>query len=549
MADLDAEPPPGGSEAAETQASESVWKWVIRLAPFVVVGAAFGVLVALGGDLAGAAGTWALKRAGFKDGAVAVSRFGVGGIDASFDFGNGTDRIETAALSYSVWGVLNHRFDDVRLRGVRLAAKLDADGTVHFSGRSFGGSGDVAELWLPPARFLGVADAFLHLETPKGAFDLPFELEARSTDEGVKVQLRLPRVELEGPIMAVTAAATIAHDRPLPFSIALAAAEGRAIVEIAGRHDPASGKGEATLDLKPVSFSDVGPKPSDMIPGFGENVTLVGGNLAAHGNVAWTGKDVTSSAVFLVKDVTATAGPVTVGGVNGVVRLSPLYPPVFPEGQTMSAALLDVGLPLTDGVIVFGGGDGTLEVSKANWRWAGGELSAAPFSINVQRPRGEIRLAATNVDLGKLLAAAAVGGPSATGPLRGILPVVLDGKWTRVENGAFESMGPGRITYDPVRMPQFLVGESDSAKEMLRGALTDFRYDSLRMAVEGRPGGETAIALEVQGANPNFYNGYPITLNLNLVGASNRNSRQNLGAYRVPDAVRDRMQEFERPSP
>jgi hypothetical protein len=248
--------------------------------------------------------------------------------------------------------------------------------------------------------------------------------------------------------------------------------------------------------------------------------------------------------------VAGSAGPVGVGGLSGVLRLTSLWPPVLPSGQTLAVKTLDVGLPLTDGVMTLGlTRRGVLDIDRAEWRWAGGVVRAKPFEMPLDAPKGTVELEAEGLDLGAVLAVAAVDGLHGDGTLNGTLPLRVAADSVRLEDGVLEAAGPGTLRYDPALPPAFLEGDPGSPTGMLRGALTDFRYDTLKLTVNGTAGGDLTVKLAIHGANPTFYDGHPVALNLNVSGALDRILRQSLDAYRIPDAVRDRMMEFDKTAP
>jgi len=77
-------------------------------------------------------------------------------------------------------------------------------------------------------------------------------------------------------------------------------------------------------------------------------------------------------------------------------------------------------------------------------------------------------------------------------------------------------------------------------------ALENFRYETLRLTVDGRTDAEMDVGLHIAGANPDLYDGYPIEFNLNLEGALANVLRSGLAGYQIPERIRERMQGFGR---
>jgi hypothetical protein len=490
-----------------TNAGDAMERRVRRAWLVLVAGvAAVAVLAAALPGLLGVALTQALRRGGLTDAGAQVTALGLAESRATLRLA-GVDVL--VAVRHPLGHLLRGRVERITLSGatVRLPA---------------GGAGGAASGAPPalPVDELVIEDCRLILDTPGGqhAFDVAAVL--RPT----------------GGTLAFTATAS---------------GPGGVTLEAKGTHDLATGAGKADLRLRPIAFRDGGPNPAVLALRDAAGVAPTAGKAAGRGQVAWsTAGIITSKGELLLEGVAGTLGPVAVGGVSGVLRLSSLVPPVLPGGQTLAVKLLDVGLPLTDGVVTFGlTRRGILDVDRAEWHWAGGVVRAKPFEIAPEAPKGTIELEAEGLDLGTVLALASVDGLDAVGRLRGTLPVRVAKGRVRLDGGVLEADAPGTLRYDPEHPPAGLASDPGSPTGMLLAALTDFRYESLQATVDGEAGGEMRVGLRIMGANPGFYGGHPVALNLKLSGALDRIVRQGLDTYRIPDAVRDRMLEFQGKGP
>ncbi|WP_448187548.1 intermembrane phospholipid transport protein YdbH family protein [Azospirillum sp. sgz301742] len=480
------------------------WLWL------VAVGAAVAVLAVALPDLLGAALTQALRRGGMADAEVQVTSLGLTESRATLRLAGVDVRV---AVRHPLGRVLRGRVERITLSGA----------TVRLPAGGFGGAGGSGPPVLPAALPIGelvVEDCRLVLDTPGG----PRTFEVAAV------------LRPAGGALAFTATASG------PDGVTL---------EAKGTHDLAKGAGSADVRLRPIAFREGGPNPALLASRDAGGVTPTAGKLSGRGQLAWTAAGaVTSKGEVLLEAVAGTLGPVSVSGLSGVLHVTNLVPPVLPAGQTLAVKLLDVGLPLTDGVVKFGlTRRGILDVDRAEWHWAGGLVRARPFEIALESPKGTIELEAENLDLGTVLASASVEGLDAVGRLHGVLPVRIAKGSVRLDGGVLEVDAPGSLRYDPDQPPAALKGDPGSPTAMLLGALTDFRYESLRVTVDGEAGGEMRVGLSVHGANPEFYGGHPVALNLKVSGALDRILRQGLDTYRIPDAVRDRMLEFQGKGP
>lgn len=355
---------------------------------------------------------------------------------------------------------------------------------------------------------------------------------------------RLTNTAKPAPVvpLAVTMQAIQAGEGPWSIDGTAKGANGLLTVSLNGTYDQTAGTGRLEAVMKPIRLAENGPGLAAVSPLGATFLEKASGTLSGKATLTLSPKGMSTAGQAVVKELAGAAGPVTIAGVSGTVALSSLSPPVIPDGQKLSIGLLDVGIPLTDGTLLFGyGRDGRLDIDRAEWRWAGGTLHADPFELAPVKPKGTVTLHADGIDAAKLLELIAVDGLEASGKLAGTLPVVLAGDTVTLNGGILESAGPGTLRYDPARPPSGLKGEEGSPTAMLMGALTDFHYETLRITIDGQAGGELSAGFSLRGANPSFYDGYPVALNLKLSGALDRILRQNLDVYRIPDTLRERM--------
>jgi hypothetical protein len=134
---------------------------------------------------------------------------------------------------------------------------------------------------------------------------------------------------------------------------------------------------------------------------------------------------------------------------------------------------------------------------------------------------------------------------SGEGSLSGTLPVPLSGAEVVIKGGELKAEGPGGLRYRPGETPEALQAGGEGV-DLLLQALENFRYETLRLTIDGRTDAEMDVGLHIAGANPELYDGYPIEFNLNLEGALANVLRSGLAGYQIPDRIRERMQGFGR---
>ncbi|MEX2647846.1 MAG: YdbH domain-containing protein [Alphaproteobacteria bacterium] len=320
---------------------------------------------------------------------------------------------------------------------------------------------------------------------------------------------------------------------------------GALAADVALHHDLALLAGHASATLHPLSFVPDVRDPADLFPILAGTVGETSGTIEAKADLAWTASRAPDGrAELAIRDLATTAAGVSARAINGVLAFDGLVPPSLPPGQTISIGLLDIGVPLVNGIVAFGlARDGMLQVERAEWRWAEGLVFAEPFTADLGQREWRVTLGVRGLDLGAILALTEVDGLEGTGVLAGRLPLRLGFATVAIEDGVLETTGPGILRYAPPAGTGVL--DSDEAgTTLLLDALANFHYDSLAMTLAGAAGGETTVGLRLMGRNPDLYEGYPVALNVNLSGALDTLLRRGLAGYRIPETVRERLESF-----
>jgi hypothetical protein len=228
--------------------------------------------------------------------------------------------------------------------------------------------------------------------------------------------------------------------------------------------------------------------------------------------------------------------------VNGLVRFDRLVPPATPPAQRLSIGRLDVGLPLSQGFMTYQlQPEGSLAVQELRFRFAGGALRAEPFRVGSDGSGISVILKAEGLDLARLLEQTQLSGLTGEGRISGRLPVVIEGGEALIEGGELVSERPGWLRYRPDQPPAALQSGAQGL-DLLLQALENFRYEELRISVDGRTDAEMDMQLHIKGANPSLYDGYPIEFNLNLGGELGNILRSNLSGFHIPEPIRRRIE-------
>ena len=286
------------------------------------------------------------------------------------------------------------------------------------------------------------------------------------TLDGIRTEVALDADGLAADQAIPLTVATISHDgapawfaplalsatvRPGAERIAFEArlerpADGFALT-VSGRQELATGRGRAEVKVAPLTFAPGERQPGRLAPVLGDVLKDVTGTVALDGSLRWGASDrIDADLALLVENLAFTAGPARFSRVDGVIRIDQLWPLTTPPGQQLAVGLLDLGLPLTRGLVTFQlRPDQTLAVERLRWSFAGGTVSAAPFRVGSASPDIMVTLTADGLDLAQLFALTKLDGLSGEGTIHGTLPLRISGNEAVIEGGELETGGTGLV--------------------------------------------------------------------------------------------------------
>jgi hypothetical protein len=402
--------------------------------------------------------------------------------------------------TWSVDGARAGRLDSLRVAGVKLRGAMRNEslslGALDALFRD-DADADAAPPVLPSST-IEIADGVIEVETPKG--------RAKGT--------------LGGSL----------------HSDADGAIKGEFKVAVAGAGLRAGGGVALSGSLDQPEFR-VSLKPEAGLP--------IAGRIDARGRVTRQKGERVVDVTVALRDVSYTSEIVRASGINGAIALR--APPLrTPKKQVISLARVDIGVPLTDGLVEFSlRRDGSVGVALALLHFASGELRAEDVVLDLAAKETSVTLQARGLDLTELLARVDLPGIEGTGFVEGALPLVLTSSAIFVRNGLLHAAeGGGKIVYTPDEKTRALGAARPNDLGLALGAFSDFHYEILEARLDGELQGEMKIGLHVRGENPEFQDGRPVELNLNLEARLADLVRAGAASYRVPTVVEERLKAF-----
>lgn len=333
----------------------------------------------------------------------------------------------------------------------------------------------------------------------------------------------------------------------LRFTATLRGVSGAFVVDAAGHHDPESGQGRAEITLYPLQFTPGGLQPADISAAASSFFRETTGSVAASGAILWPSvAGVVEDTPFTISlsELSFSGSLGQMLGLDGSVTLSAIDPPATPPGQIIQAASLDVGVPIESPQVRFQVmPDGRLLLERVDAAFAGGRVWAEALEVPLDSGTPvEMKLNVELVDAAALVDLIRMDGLAATGTLSGTIPLVWDpAKGLSVKQAALLADGDGGvIRYRPVETPPALHGAGEEVSLMLE-ALKNLNYQRFSISADGRPGDTFQVKLNINGSNPDLYDGHPVDLNVTLSGKLDELFRDVQRVLGISDEVQKRL--------
>lgn len=189
------------------------------------------------------------------------------------------------------------------------------------------------------------------------------------------------------------------------------------------------------------------------------------------------------------------------------------------EGQ-LEDELIRTGVDLHDLAFDFqlshsNRGEMELQLSPFAVRLLGGEMRMPSLRFDPLAPKFETRIDFERIELSEILALYQQPGLAGDTPLRGSLPLAVDGTQIRIREGQVTSISPGWLRYEPDASIQ-ASARANPGLNLAVSALSNLQIKQLDLDVNYAPDGSLELKSRLQGQNPDWQQGRPIDLTVNI---------------------------------
>lgn len=284
------------------------------------------------------------------------------------------------------------------------------------------------------------------------------------------------------------------------------------LASVTGTHRSINGQGSAQVAIGPLIYSPTGLQPQALLPMLKGLLTNVVGSMNATAHVHWRPGSVRGTADVRLDDLGFSTEAARIEGVRGDLAFDDLFPPRTADGQRLEVRSVDAGMILTDGAVMFSlDGLGGVTVERASWPFAGGTITLSSGVIEPGASEQAFELAVDEVDLSAFISLLALDGASGTGVISGRIPVTIRDGDPIITGGVLTASEPGQLSYTGGGTDA--VGGGQGA--LVFQALEDFQYTGLTISLDGNAQDRLTLKLNLEGANPGLYDGYPFAININ----------------------------------
>lgn len=314
-----------------------------------------------------------------------------------------------------------------------------------------------------------------------------------------------------------TGGATL-RDSVASFTGVIALAKsGIEVAHVVGRHSLDDNEGSLTFQPTPLIFSPGAFQPYDLSPIL-RGPANVTGRADISGSASWTKGGLKARATADLRKLGFTIASAGIfEGVSGKVEIADLLNMKSEPDQQITLEKVELGLPIEKGTIRFQLiGFEAIRLQGAEWPFGGGFIRVKPIDfVFDSTASNRIVAQAVNWDLATLVEQFKLPDIKLKGVVGGDFPVVFTTGSAVIDNATLEATKDGGVIQYSGSTSE-AAAQADENSKMVFDALKDFRYEVLKVGLNGDLAGRIMVSLSVLGRNPDVLGGQPFQLNVGI---------------------------------
>lgn len=274
---------------------------------------------------------------------------------------------------------------------------------------------------------------------------------------------------------------------------------------------------------QPLNLASAQPLLRRWIPDWPIDLAMTHGNLTAKGYIQGPSPgDSAINADLAINDLAfAWDTLVETDNLNAELNLARRRSGQLSSQGRISSDLIRTGIDLHDTALSYqytqpaNGSAPTLTLAPFTQHLFGGQVSLPEFSFNPLAPDFTVNAQLQGIRLSELLELYQQPGLAGDTSLNGTLPIRIKGSEVSVSGGEIHSASEGWLRYQP-SSELSLTAQSNPALQLALSALSDLQIKALDLNVNYSPDGNLELNSRLQGHNPDWQQGRPIDLSLNV---------------------------------
>jgi hypothetical protein len=335
----------------------------------------------------------------------------------------------------------------------------------------------------------------------------------------------------------------------------LYAAHGTLQAGIKMNHNPVSKVGKMDFRLLPVTFNAATSITDPLFDRRSFPLQFDDGVLKIAGGLKWrpaNKKQTSTQSAFKIEQntniqITEVAGryqKIMFRGLNAALQVQGWDRFTLQQPAEFRVAELNPGIPvsairLAANMDYSTTGKQAFTINGLSARTLGGEIASEHIYVDLARKHNPFTVALRQLDITKILQLEASQGIYGTGYINGELPFDVTSTGLFIKNGKISVQPPGgKLQYKANERVKNLA-KANANMAMLLQALTDFNYTELDADADYDPDGKLVMKVRLKGANPEFQQGRPVHLNVNV----EENVLQLIRSIQLGDRISEKIGE------
>lgn len=300
-------------------------------------------------------------------------------------------------------------------------------------------------------------------------------------------------------------------------------------VDLLTQHDTDTGKGQTRFKLVPVEFDNDTMRLSNVVKDWPWRrdlpwelpIDLTQGQVSASGTIDWN-KQLDVTGQLQLTELGGHYNKMSFEGIKGTLDLAYRGGIQTRKPVPLRVKSINVGFPIKDVSMTFALSPKPkqalpiINVKQFEALLLGGRAYGGPFDYDFNRKKNTFDVQLEGLAVHDLMELERQEGLAGDGLLDGSLPIeIIDNKIV-IKKGTLSARKPGgTIQYKPTDKVAALA-KSNTGVKLIVNALSNFKYDVLDVKTDYLPEGDLHLKVRLQGSNPEWQEGQPINLNLNV---------------------------------